>query len=240
MNKFEAGAIYWYGSADSVLVQRGLRGPCYTFSVDTIACNVTRSARRDTLHISVSVAIAGRDPIVKTKSLGDHKEGFTFPGIPLTNIPIADDEIAVFTYVIINNGHSTESEVHKLLETAATKIATTGAAAAAQAIGEGAKAAAGAAIGALVGSPIPIVGPIIGAALGALSAFLLGELIDVLNPNCDGPIASAAMTIGGAELRQRLAGGQPWSHKDSNPGVDSPGGCGANSEYETTWSISRA
>lgn len=240
MNKFEGGAIYWYGGFDTILVQRGLQGPSYNFSVDTIACNVTRSRSTDTLWISVSVAIAGRNPVVQTKALGDHAEGFTYPGVPLTNIPISDDEIAVFTYVIINNGHSTESDVHKLIESAATKIATTGANAAANAIGEGAKVAAGAAIGAALGSAIPILGTIVGAALGALSSFLLGELINSINPNCDGPIASAAMTIGGAELRKTLSTGQPWTHKDSNPGVDSAGGCGSNSDYSTTWSISRA
>ncbi len=240
MNKFEGGAMYWYGGADRIFVQRGFQGPSYNFSVDTIACTTTRSAHTDTLWISVSVAIAGRDPIVKTKALGDHQEGFTFPGIPLTNIPVADDEIVVFTYVIINNGHSTEGEVHKLIESAATKIATTGADAAAKVIGDAAKTAAGAAIGALLGSVVPIVGTIVGAALGALSSFLLGDLINVLNPNCDGPIGSSAMTIGGAELRRILSSGQPWTRKDHNPGTDSAGGCGANSDYSTTWSISRA
>ena len=240
MNKFEGGAIYWYGDASNMLVQRGLQGPSYNFAVDQIACTTTRSRNTDTLHISVSVAIAGRDPVVQTKSLGDHAEGFTFPAMPLRNIPIADDEIAVFTYVIINNGHSTQGEVQKLLETAAVKLADTGAQAAAKVIGEGAKAAAGAAMGALVGSAVPIVGTIVGAALGAVSAFLLGALINAIDPNCDGPIASAAMTIGGKELREKLASGQPWSHQDSNPGIDSPGGCGANSMYQTTWSISRA
>ncbi len=205
-----------------------------------MACTTTRSRDTDTIHMSVSVAIASRDPIVQTKSLGDHGEGFTFPAIPLTNIPITNDVIAVFTYVIIKNGHSTESNVHKRLETAATKLATTGAQAAAKAIGEGAKVAAGAAMGALVGSAVPIVATIIGAALGALSAFLLGDVINALNPNCDGPVASAAMTIGGKELRERLEGGQPWSHKDSNPGIESAGECGANTVYETTWSILRA
>ena len=244
MNKFEGGAIYWYGSASSIWVQRGPLGPAYTFAVDQIACTTTRSRSTDTLHISVTVAIAGRDPIVQTKSLGDHAEGFTFPALPLQNIPLADDEIAVFTYLIINNGHSTESDVHKLLETAAVKLADTGAQAAAKVIGEGAKAAAGAAMGALLGSAVaPVIGTIVGAALGAVSAFLLGDLIDTLNPNCDGPVASAAMTIGGKELRERVdaaGAGGVWSHQDSNPGIDSPGGCGANSVYQTTWSVKRA
>lgn len=160
--------------------------------------------------------------------------------MPLRNVPIADDEIAVFTYVIINNGHSTESEVQKLLETAAVKLADTSAQAAAKVIGEGAKAAAGAAMCALIASAVPIIGTIVGAALGAVRAFLLGALIKAIDSNCDGPIASAALTIGGKELREKLASGQPWSHQDSNPRNDSPGEYGANSMYQTTWIVSRA
>jgi len=171
MNKFEGGAIYWYGDTSTILMQRGLQGPSYNFSVNQIACTTTRSRDTDIIHMSVSVAMSSRDPIVQTNSLDDHGEGFIFPAIPLTNIPITDDEIAVFTYVIINNGHSTENNVHKLLETAATTLATTGAQAAAKAIAEGAKAAAGAAMGALVGSAVPIVGTIVGAALGPRTPF---------------------------------------------------------------------
>jgi hypothetical protein len=204
-------------------MQRGLQGPSYNFSVNQIACTTTRSRDTDTIHKSVSVAIASRNPIVQTKSLGDHQEGFTFPAIPLTNIPITDDEIAVFTYAIIDNGHLTENNVHKHLETAATKLATTGAQAAAKAIAEGTKAGPGVVIGALVGSAVPVVGTIAGAGLGALSAFLLGDLINALNLNCDGPVASAAMTIERKELRESLEGGQPWSHKDCNPWIASAG-----------------
>jgi len=171
MNKFEGGAIYWYGDTSTILMQRCLQGPSYNFSVNQIACTTTRSRDTDIIHMSVSVAMSSRDPIVQTNSLDDHGEGFIFPAIPLTNIPITDDEIAVFTYVIINNGHSTENNVHKLLETAATTLATTGAQAAAKAIAEGAKAAAGAAMGALVGSAVPIVGTIVGAALGPRTPF---------------------------------------------------------------------
>lgn len=240
MNKFVAGTMYWYGNADRIFVLHGLQSPSYSFPVDTVACTTTRSANTDTLWISVSVAIAGRDPIMQTKALGDLQEGFTFPDMPLTNISVADDEKVVFAYVVINNGHSTEGEVHKLIENPATKIAATGADAAANIIGDAAKTAGGAVIGALFGLVVPIVGTIVGAALGASSTITLAKLVDILNLNYDGPIGSGAMTIGGAELRRMPSSSQPWTRKDHNPGPDSPGGYGRNPDYSTTLSISRA
>lgn len=237
MQKFERGVISWYGSADSIVVSGGAK---YNFSVDAITCNVTRSRSTDTIYIALSVAIAGRDPVQLTKNLGDHAEGTINPGAVLSNIAVADEEVAVFTYLIVNNGHQSEGEVRKAIEGAANKLATTGANAAAKAIETSAATAAGAAIGALIGSPVPVLGTIVGAGLGALTGALLGELIDVINPNCDGSLAAAAQTVTGVELREKTAAGQPFGHRDSNPGIDSPHGCGKNSDYNTTWSISKA
>lgn len=231
----------WYASAQGELEDKFWYDiPHYNFSVDVIQCNITRSRSADTLYISASVAVAGREPVKASKGLGDHKEGFTNPGIRLENIPLADNEVAVFTYVIVNSGHQSPNVVLGALEDAATSLAKTGANAAAQAVGTAAGAAVGAAIGALLGFPIPIVGTLVGAALGALVSEFFGSFIDFLNPNCDGPIGSAVQTITGAELRDKLNSGQPFSHKDHNPGVDSPSGCGRNSDYYTTWSVARS
>ena len=67
--------------------------------------------------------MAGRDTVVVSKSLGDHAEGFTYPGIVFRDIQLAENEAAVFSYVIINNGHANESDISKALEFTATKLA---------------------------------------------------------------------------------------------------------------------
>ncbi|MCJ1363731.1 hypothetical protein MMC16_002840 [Acarospora aff. strigata] len=239
--RFHSSMELWYASPQGLLLDRFWYDiPQYSFSVDVIQCNITRSRNDDTLYISASVAVAGREPMKASKTLGEHAEGFTYPGINLAKIPLSDDEIAVFTYVIVNAGHQSSNVVLKTIEDAATSLAKTGANAAAQAIGTAGGAAAGAAIGALIGSSVPVVGTLVGAALGALAVKFFGNIVDLLNPNCDGPIASAVQTFTGAELRNKLNSGQPLTHKDSNPGIDSPSGCGRNSEYYTTWSVKRS
>lgn len=76
-----------------------------------------------------------------------------------------------------------------------------------------------------------------GAGLGALTGALLDSIISVISPNCDGPIGAAAVYIDGSDLRQRIESGQGYGHIDNNPGVDSPAGCGANSDYNVTWNV---
>lgn len=241
VSRIHSSMELWYASAQGVLEDKFWYDiPHYNFSVDVIQCNITRSRSADTLYISASVAVAGREPVKASKGLGDHEEGFTNPGIRLENIPLADNEVAVFTYVIVNSGHQNPNVVLSALEDAATSLAKTGANAAAEAGGTAGGAAVGAAIGALLGSPVPIVGTLVGAALGAITSKFFGSFIDFLNPNCDGPIGSAVQTITGAELRDKLNSGQPFSHKDHNPGVDSPSGCGRNSDYYTTWGVARS
>lgn len=209
----------------------------YNFSIDRIEIINTRSRHEDTVYVSISVAVAGKDPYTLAKRLGHHNNGSFDPGMALSGVPVADDEVAVFTYIILNNGHSGERKVLKAISEAATTVARGGANAAAKAATNAAAAAVGAWVGSLLGSGVPIIGTIVGAGLGALAGSLLNELIDVINPNCDGPLASAVITIPGRALREKLDENQPFGQHDTNPGIDSPPGCGSNSHYRTSWSV---
>jgi hypothetical protein len=61
----------------------------------------------------------------------------------------------------------------------------------------------------------------------------------VLNPNCDGLVASAAQTVGGNDLTDVVTQGRPFQKTDTCPGSNSPTGCGANSMYLTSWSVNK-
>jgi hypothetical protein len=214
--------------------------PVYNFSLDLIQCSTTRSRGSDTIFASTSVAIAGRDPFSITKKLGDHNDGSFNPEMVLGNVPVADDEVAVFSYVIVNSGHGDDSFVEKTINEATTKLAKKGADAAVGVAVDVVATAVGAAVGSLIGSSVPVVGTIVGAALGALAGKLLGDLIDIINPNCDGPLAAGTATIIGQNLREQLDVQGQFGHQDTNPGIDSPSGCGDNSEYKTSWSVKKA
>jgi hypothetical protein len=152
---------------------------------------------------------------------------------------VSDNEIAVFSYIIVNNGHSGDSVVDAAIRHGAQFLASGGANAAADVVSSAAAAAVGAWLGGVLGSPVPIIGTIVGGALGALAGKLLNELIDVINPNCDGPLASGLITIPGKELQEKLNANENFGQRDKNPGIDSPSGCGSNSYYRTTWSVKK-
>lgn len=126
--------------------------PYYDFSIDAIQCNTTRSRNKDTLHMAISVAVGNRDPLKASKSLGEHEEGTFNPGLIISGVPVGDNEIPFFSYVLVNDGHSDDGVVLKTLEGASSKIAHAGASAAADAVKTASSAAAGDAIGAVVGT----------------------------------------------------------------------------------------
>jgi hypothetical protein len=214
--------------------------PDYKFSIDRIEIADTRARHEDTIYACISVAVAGRDAVTISKKLGNHNNGSFDPDVVLPNVLVADNEVAVFSYVIVNNGHSGDTVVDTAIRNAAIGLATGGANEAARVVSTAAGAAVGAWLGGLLGSPVPIVGPIVGAALGALAGNFLNSLINAVNPNCDGPLASAVIPISGQSLRERLDAQQHFGQRDYNPGIDSPGGCLDNSRYWTTWSVKRA
>jgi hypothetical protein len=213
--------------------------PNYNFSIDNIEIRNTRSRGEDTIYISACVAIAGRQPVNMVKKLGDHNNGSFSPGINLDGISIADDEIAVFSYVIINNGHTQENVVLNRLADSAVALAQAGANAAVGVAATAVGGAVGAAIGALLGTSLPVIGTLIGGALGAVAGNLLGDIFGSINPNCDGPLGSAVNYVTGQNLRNQLEAGNIFGQTDHNEGVDSPHGCGSNSDYYTTWSITK-
>jgi hypothetical protein len=73
--------------------------------------------------------------------------------------------------------------------------------------------------------------------LGAVVSYLGGLGINVILPNCDGWVAGDHINLTG----KTLAGYAKSRHEETRdyPGVDSPWGCGSNSHYKVTWSITQ-
>jgi hypothetical protein len=163
--------------------------------------------------------------------MGDLGKG-TFPvGLTFADVAVADHEPVIVTYLIVNSGHQSQAQIDSELENAATQLGDAGAKAAASAIGSG--------LGTLVGATIGgAVVPILGSALGALAGWLISTLASVLMPDCDGPVATQQTPFLGRDLWVKTAAG-PLRFSTDNPGINSPGGCGANSDYVVHWSITR-
>jgi hypothetical protein len=201
----------------------------YTFRLVSMQVLNTRSAHLDSDKASLTVAV-GPDgtPTTVIKNLGDVNNG-TYPiGLSIGPISISDPNIGVaMNYLILNSGHQSWQDVNKILTGAGSALASAGAKAATSAVG--------AAVGAEIGSDLM---PVVGTVLGLLAGWLVGELTGLLTADCDGPVAVEQPAFKGSQLWANTARG-PYTHTTYHPGIDSAHGCGSNSIYTTTWTISR-
>jgi len=202
----------------------------YNFAVDSFVIHNTRSAHRDTDYISASVAVAGKPPLKASQKLGDLNNGTFRTAMNFTGVPVADNETAVFSYAIVNSGHTDPNTAEKTLEQAVSTLAEKGAQAAATAAG----GAVGAALGASIGTAVV---PVIGTALGAVAGWLVSSAGKLIFANCDGAVAAAVHSFTGEQLRACTTQGQHLGVTDHHPGTNSPHGCGSNSNYDVSWSV---
>ena len=201
----------------------------YTFHLVSMQVLNTRSRHEDSDKASLTVAVGpGGTPTTVTKDLGDVNNG-TFPiGLSIGPIQISDPNIGVaMNYVILNSGHQSWDDINKILTGTGASLAAAGAKAATSAVG--------AAIGAEVGSTLV---PVIGTALGLLAGWLVDQVTGLLTADCDGPVAAEQPAFKGLQLWNNTVRG-PYTHTTYHPGIDSAHGCGSNSIYTVTWSISR-
>lgn len=202
----------------------------FTFGVDSFEIANTRSLRKDTDFVSISLAVDNGAPMTKTKAMGDVDNGMHPVGLTFEGIALSPNSKVVFSYAIVNNGHSDNSKVESSLKSALSALTSK----AASAIASDAGSAAGAALGASIGTAVV---PMIGSALGALAGWLTSEIVGVIFANCDGPVAAGVRAFSGADLLAAAAHGSGRVERDHHPGVDSATGCGANSSYYVTWSV---
>jgi len=213
----------------------------YTLSLDSFTINNTRSRHRDTDYVTISVAVPGQPTLTQTRAMGDLNNGTFNPNLAFQNVAVDDDQPAVFSYIILNDGHTDPSEVEKNLKQAASQLANVGAQAAAQAIGDAIGTAVGAAVGTALGGLVGTATvPVIGSALGAVAGFVVSEVEKLLDPNCDGPVAAGVHVFLGSQLRAATHNGGVLQTTDHNPGVDSAAGCGNNSDYDMNWKVGRS
>jgi hypothetical protein len=201
----------------------------YSLTLETVEIANTRSRDDDTDYASFTVAVGAEPPQTRVHSMGDVDNGAYKLGLNFT-LPVPRYSPLVMNYQVVNAGHKSEEEVDALLTKMANQLASSGAQAAASAVGSG--------IGALVGASIGTgVVPVLGTALGALAGWIVAEIGGFLFADCDGPVASEQVPFAPTDLWQQTRGGAVLRKRTHHPGVDSEAGCGSNSDYYVTWSI---
>jgi len=154
--------------------------------------------------------------------MGNLNNGTYKVNLSIANVNVSAAQPVAFSYSILNSGYNQDT-VEEVLQKVCSAAASKGASAAA--------AGGGAAIGGPVGSVIGAVGT-------AAAGWVLGKLEGIIFADCDGSVAAGDHLFTGAQLAQQTAGGKIITVTDDNKGSNSPDGCGSNSRYYATWSIS--
>lgn len=201
----------------------------YTARLESIQILNTRSRHEDSDKASVTVAVNNNQPVTVTKDLGDLNNGTYQVGLQVPNVSItAPTDKFAFNYLVVNSGHADWEKTNATLHQIGGQLASAGA--------KAATTAAGTLIGASIGG---LVMPVIGSILGAAAGWLVDQVTSLLTANCDGPVALEQVGLTGEQLWVNTLHGA-FRHTTYHPGIDSNAGCGSNSIYLATWSISRS
>ena len=208
----------------------------YNFSVDFVKVDKTRSTTTDTDTSQSSVSPGNWPAQSAVQFLGTL--GGTSPSEAQTNLldfqPVAVElgEFAIFNYQIVNKGSPDPNVVGPALASAGNSLASQALQSIVKQLASGVTKIATVAIGTASGVPV------LGSILGVIGSWLVGQLTAIIFADCDGLVAVEQVVIAGSDLFNKTASG-PYTTTTIHPGTDSPAGCGPNSKYEVTWSITR-
>jgi hypothetical protein len=183
----------------------------------------------DTDFVGFTLTVGNNAPQTITKAMGNLSTNSYNIGLVFEGVAVNPGDNVIFNYHIVNSGQP-EAKALAYLEQTLQKVTSAGI----TALAEAGAAALGALIGSLLGLAIPV--PLLGSALGALGGLLLADAWGFLFPNCDGPVAAALHIWSSAYLTAVTSAGT-FTNTENHPGVNSPSGCGGNSNYNVTWSI---
>jgi hypothetical protein len=192
----------------------------YTFRLDSFRIDHKRTNHpwgggTDTDYVAIGLKVGDRTFPTQTKAMGDLDTGNYNVGLAFENVLVADPATSViFNYQIVNNGHASQTDLDKALTSGAAWLASQGATALGNALTPGA-------------------GSIWGMAASAAVQWLGG----IVFADCDGPVAIDQIAVRADAVDQATSSGGTYSDTRSYPGTESPPGCGSNSQYSVTWSV---
>jgi hypothetical protein len=215
----------------------------YTFKLDGFHIDNTRSRHQDTNTVTFGLQMSGQKFPVQSFFAGDVNNGDHAVNLVFGSVLISDgDHPAVFSYEIYNGDASQlPTDLVTMANTLLAKmtdltIKTTG-------VDTGfANFSSGEA-----GADVPTTGrgsnPFDDTS-GWSGLFLEAIVVDIgsfLFPDCDGFVAADAIGRTKAQWDELIdiAGGATFRKTLRYPGSNSPAGCGSNSDYIVTWSVTR-
>jgi hypothetical protein len=198
----------------------------YTFTLDTFHIDDTRARHNDTDTVSFGVKVGNNISQPQIKHMGDVNNGDHHVGLTFGPIEIDDPATPVIiTYTIVNAGNK---NVDDQLGSASQVLMR--------------KADAG---GDLSDETTMEGGPPDGSNDGGswwakILKSAAEDLMSLLTVDCDGPVASNRIAVTASQIDQSLGGNEKASFTKFFAGTDSNVGCGSNSRYTVTYSVSRS
>jgi hypothetical protein len=194
----------------------------YRISLDSFQISNTRSRHTDTDFVDFSIRVGDHVYPSQTRAMGDLNNG-TYPvGLSYGPIEVASGEPVVIMYTIVNAGNHPELNQAVLDAFDQINLEITKAALAYADIDDDNLAS-------LLASTNVVA---------VLNRLALGGVLGLVNPDCDGIVASDVFGVTSQQLATWTASG-PHAERRTYPGTDSPSGCGSNSLYSVTWSVQR-
>lgn len=140
-----------------------------------------------------------------------------------------------FAWSVVNKGDADEAELQKGVEKALSALVKTSVTTLSKDISQPLGAALGAAIGAAIGTAAI---SLTGSAIVALAGYVLSQVVGIVFADCDGTITTGLRVYTNTQiLGGSMSGDDVIRDIVLDQGTDSPIGCGANSEYQTTTTI---
>lgn len=184
----------------------------FTFVLESFQITDTRSLHKDTDYVSFSMVVNPQNgkgkPQTLKKSMGDLNNGTFSVNLSFPNVVVNPTDTVTLSYLIVNSGHKSPSDIESILEKGGVDLLSYGA------------------------SEIPYLG----SAIAPLASWFGNELVGIINVDCDGVVAAERDTFTYADLMGKTQGG-PFTQTTRHPGTNSPTGCGRNSNYFVTWQM---
>lgn len=206
----------------------------YTFRLESFQINTTRSRGEDTDTITFGLQVGAQPFPIESYFAGKVDNGSHSLNLEFGPVLITEDSTkTAFTYLIYNGdaGSLSTSLValgEQLLSESIALTARLGLDPGAAEAGEDVPNLDDPFDDTSDWSKIPVIGLVVA----------LGELVF---PNCDGFVAADGISLNKGQWDQSIssAGGTSFRKTMSYPGTNSPAGCGSNSAYTVTWSVTR-
>ena len=147
---------------------------------------------QDAIYISAAVSVESGGKYTTyniTNYYGTHGNGNFSTGILFSNIPIGDNDVAIFSYLVVNAGHGGQQDVEQMIEGVVVTVVTK---------------AAEIATSVVIDDLIRTLGRIIGFALDNIVGWIIGFIGDsigeLITQGCDGYLAAGLHAFSGEQI----------------------------------------